>query len=347
MRNCFALGLAFVSLVACGTDGTDPTGADGGNNGSGSGSGSGNIDPPARGFQIRSADIQIEPGQEITYCYYFRTPNTEPMAIHKWVSSMTPGSHHMIMFTTSNDLMPPGTVSASNCGFGGGTSLQNRPVWTYAAQTAESTVDLPADDGAGKPLAQVVQPNTPGFFQMHYLNATDQTITVHVTLNAEALAADAAYTQTAAYITYNAGLSIKPTATNGGAPSVANGGIATATCNTPANTKFWMMSTHSHKRSIKTEVRNGMPASTAVTFTSEDWEHPVPQTWMTAPFYTFSDASGPNKLTYTCTYVNETNGTIVSGDSAQTNEMCMATGYMFPATAPTFCICASQGCFNL
>jgi hypothetical protein len=343
MRKSFGLCFAFVSLVACGTDGAG-TGDD---DGSGSGSGSGMIDPPDRGFQLVSADIVIEPGQEITYCWYFRTPNTEPMAIKKWQSAMTPGSHHMIMFTTASDLMPPGTVSAQNCGFGGSSSLNARPVWTYAAQTPESTVELPVDDGEGKPLAQVIQPNTPGFFQMHYLNATDEPLTVHVTLNAEALAADAAYTSTAAYITYNAGLSIKPTATNGGVPSVENGGIATKTCNTPANTKFWMVSTHAHKQAVKTEIKNGMPASSAVAFESEDWEHPAAETWMAAPFYTFNDPSGPNRLTYTCTYVNNTNRTITSGDSAQTDEMCMATGYMFPAAQPTFCICAAQGCFNL
>lgn len=343
MRKSFGLCFAFVSLMACGTDGTDPMGGD---DGSGSGSGS-DIDPPARGFQIQSADITIDPGQEITYCYYFRTPNTEPMAIHKWQSVMTPGSHHMIMFTTSTDLMPPGTFSASNCGFGGSGSLSSRPVWTYAAQTAQNEITLPADDGEGKPLAQVIQPNTAGFFQMHYLNATDAAIQVHVTLNAEALEANAAYTSTAAYITYNAGLSIQPTQTTGGVPTVANGGIAAKTCSTPANTKFWLMSTHAHKQAVKTEVRNGMPASTNVAFTSENWEHPGAQTWMAAPFYTFSDASGPNKLTYECTYVNNTSRTITSGDSAQTDEMCMATGYMFPATAPTFCVCAQQGCFNL
>jgi hypothetical protein len=335
MRKSFALCFAFVSLMACGTDGAGPMGGD---DGSGSGS---DIDPPARGFQVVSKEIVIDAGQEITYCYYFRTPNTEPMAIHKWKSLMSPGSHHMIMFTTANDLMPPGTVSAQNCGFGGSGSLSARPVWTYAAQTVDNEIVLPEDDGGGKPLAQVIQPNTPGFFQMHYLNATDDPITVHVTLNAEALEASDVYTQTAAYVTYNAGLSIPPTPP-GGDPTVAS-----KTCTTPANTKFWLMSTHAHKQAVKTEVKNGMPASTNVAFSSENWEHPGAQTWMQMPFYSFDDASGPNKLTYECSYVNPTNRTITSGDSAQTDEMCMATGYMFPASAPTFCVCAAQGCLNL
>lgn len=88
---------------------------------------------------------------------------------------------------------------------------------------------------------------------------------------------------------------------------------------------------------MKTTVKDGMPASTAVTFTSTDWEHPGAKTWMASPFYTF--ASG--KLTYECTYDNTGSNaasTVVSGPSAETNEMCMATGYYFPATKPLICL---------
>ena len=75
-------------------------------------------------------------------------------------------------------------------------------------------------------------------------------------------------------------------------------------------------------------------------FDSTDWEHPGAKNWNATPFYTFT----ANKLTWTCTYNN--NGettpnntiTIVAGQSAQTNEMCMATGYFFPSTGPKFAI---------
>ncbi len=289
------------------------------------------MNPPARGFTVTSKEVVIQPGQEITYCYYFRTPNTEPLAIHKWSSTMTPGSHHMIMFTTTNDKMPPGTVSASNCGFGGDAS--NIPSWTYAAQTPESEVALPSDDGTGKPLAQVIQPNTPAFFQMHYLNATDNPLTVSVTLNAEALAADAAFTQTAPYVTYDADIDI---------PAGAASHVESQTCNTPAGAKFWMMSTHAHRRAVKTVVKNGMPASTNIAFESDDWEHPGATTWMQAPFYAFEG----NKLTFECTYNNVGLPRAQAGDSAARDEMCMASGYYFPATKPHLCICInSQTCF--
>ena len=78
-------------------------------------------------------------------------------------------------------------------------------------------------------------------------------------------------------------------------------------------------------------------------FASDDWEHPGAQAWMTTPFYTF--ASG--KLTYECTYDNPTNRTIIHTVTApQTDEMCMASGYFFPATKPTICYCSNQGCIN-
>jgi len=59
--------------------------------------------------------------------------------------------------------------------------------------------------------------------------------------------------------------------------------------------------------------------------------------WMASPFYTFST----NQLTYECTYNNtgpNAATTVVDGPSAVTNEMCMATGYYFPATKPLLCL---------
>ena len=276
---------------------------------------------PARGFRVVSPDITIEPGQEITYCYYFRTPNTEELAINRWQSEMTPGSHHMIMYTTATETMPEGSISSSGCG---GFGSQNVPSWTYAAQTPTAMVTLPADDGAGKPLAQRIAPGTPAYFQMHYLNTTDDPIQAHVTLDAFALEANAAFTQTSPFITYNSQISIDPGATNH---------IETQTCNVPAGYKFWSMSTHAHKQATWTRVKDG----TNVVFESDDWEHPGGTLWDRTPFYTF--ATG--RLTYECTYDNvldNAGSTVVSGPSADTNEMCMAVGYYFPATKSMFCL---------
>lgn len=309
-------------LAACGGSGSGTPGDDANVTPD---AGTGNIDPPTRGFQIISKDVVIPPGEEHTYCYYFRTPNTEPMVIKSWRSVMAPGSHHMIMFTTGQtDKMPPGTVSEANCGLTvQGASL---PVWTYAAQNADTTVELPSDDGTGKPLGQEIAPNTAGFFQMHYLNTTENPLTVHVTLNANAYDAGVAYTRTEAFISFNSQIMIGAGAT---------GVVAAKTCNAPAGAKFWMLSTHAHKQAVKTEVVNGPADGTDVAFMSTDWEHPGAKMF-TGPFYTFDSG----KFTYRCTYDNVGDNAghpITTGDSAATDEMCMGTGYYFPATKPLFC----------
>jgi hypothetical protein len=248
------------------------------------------------------------------------------MAIKHWSSEMTPGSHHMIMFMTGTEQMPEGTVTPGDCGLQSGTSIAT---WTYAAQTPTADLQLPSDDGTGKPLAQDIPAHAAAYFQMHYLNATDQPLTAHVTLDAEALDAGVPYTQTAAYVTYNNNISIPAGAGVGGTAE----DVETQTCDVPAGAKFWLMSTHAHKQATKTEVKDGS-ATGPLVFSSTDWAHPGAMTFMTpATFYTFAS----NKLTYSCTYTNPTNRTIVSGNSAATDEMCMASGYYFPATRPRFC----------
>ena len=308
MRTCFVLVL--VATAACGGNagpGEDPT------------PDAGEDPPPARGFRIQTPDIEIMPGEEVTYCYYFRTPNTENLAIKHWKSSMTPGSHHMIYFGTASDAGAVGQFERDCGGFGmqgGGT------VWTYSAGIPEAEIVLPEDDGSGKPLAQVVNANSAGFFQMHYLNATDAPIQAHVTLDAFALEAAETFTQTAAFITYNSSINIPAGATNE---------VESMTCSTPPNMKFWLMSTHAHKQATKMTVKDGATEM----FSSTDWEHPGAALFMTPPeFYTFQT----DRITYECTYDNPTNRTITSGDSAATDEMCMAVGYMFPATRPQLCV---------
>lgn len=317
------LALACVTVLAAAC-GTEPMGDDDdmGGGGGGGGGGGDDLNPPERGFQLKSPEIEIPPGTngERTYCWYFRTPNAESLSIKRWVSKMTPGSHHMIVYFTSSLSQPEGTVSESNCGAVGGGGL-NLPSWTYAAQTPESDMALPDDDGTGKPLGMDVPPGQAGYIEMHYVNSTDETLKVHVTVNAEAHEPGVETTPTAAYVTYNSQIQIAPGAMNH---------VETQTCDVPANTKMWLVSTHAHKQAIKTEVRDG----SNVVFSSTDWEHPGVKTWMSSPFYTFTTG----KLTYECTYNNPNNYAISAGPSAKTDEMCMATGYYFPATKPRMCL---------
>ena len=287
-------------------------------------------------FEIKSTDIPLPAGQEFTKCYYFHTANTAQVAINEWVSDMTPGSHHLILFLNTTGASQPadGTID-ENCSFG--NSATNIPSWTYAAAVPHADEVFPTDDGAGKPLAQNIPPNTAGFVQMHYLNATDMDETVHVDVKAYKLADGAAYTPTAPYITYTKGFSVPP-----GTSTI------TGSCAAPANTKFWQLSSHTHKQGKDVQISDASSMVYSSTDNNGSWEHPDVKQWTATPYYTFSSG----KVSWSCTYENSGTTAIQEGQSAATNEMCMATGYFFPAPKAQFEVqlyngTTSQGCFPI
>ena len=328
MRTLLAL-TTLLSAVACGGGGSTNNDTDANTN---------PIDAPGTtgtpaAFTIKSTDIPLPPGTEFTKCFYFHTSNTAAVAIDKWTSHMTSGSHHMILFLGSPTTSQPadGTID-ENCSIGVSATGQVSATWTYASAQPDTVQQLPTDDGAGKPLAQNIAPGTAGYLQMHYVNTGDTALTVHVEVNAYALPAGAAYTPTAAYNTYNQDISIAPNAT---------GVVAQASCPTPPGAKFWQMTTHQHKQGVDARVMDG---STMIVDTT-DWEHPTAVRWDNPMFHQFTN----NQLTWSCTYNNTGDNktrTIRSGASAVTDEMCMANGYMFPATTSQFCVQAQQlgGC---
>jgi hypothetical protein len=264
------------------------------------------------GFQLVSADIQLAAGEETTKCWYFEAPNNVDLAVTRWESQMTPGSHHMIVFLTDSPQQPHGTIT-DDCGIGAGGGS----VWSYSAQTPYADQQLPEGVGMG------VRPGQAGFIQMHYLNASDGPLSAHVTLNVHTYAEGTQYIPAAPFITFHAGISIPP----------MSNGTAQYTCNVPTDRDFYVLGMHTHKQAVHMETRNG-GATGELVFESDNWSDPGGEEWLTAPFYRFTSG----QLYYRCEYYNPTNRTITTGDSAATDEMCMSVGYMFPATQPTLCL---------
>jgi hypothetical protein len=303
MRSFLPLFVLALAPIGCGTDNAAPP-------------------PSTLAFTMTSTDLTLQPGEETTKCFYAHTPNTAQVEINKWVSDMTPGSHHMIVFSSLGTQPPDGTID--DC------SGANVPVPVYGTQIPHEELAFPTDDGFGKPLAQFIDPNTALYFQMHYLNTTDGPLQVHVSLSAYALPPATDVTRTDLFATYNQDIAIPPMATNY---------VVTATCEV-FDKKFWQMSSHSHKQSVATAVKDG----DNTVFASTDWEHPGSQRWDSKTgFYQFKTPS----ITWSCTYNNtgdNANRTVKSGLSAQTNEMCMATGYYFPAVGARGCFMSGGQC---
>jgi hypothetical protein len=291
----------------------------------GSTNGDGPPPPPPHGFQIISPTVAIAPRAEITYCYYFSTPNTSDLTIKKWASHMTPGSHHMIVYLTTGKLRDPGTLETQNCGLASNGVFGT--VWTYAAQTPDQEMALPPDDGNGIPLGQPVKAGHFGFIQMHFLNTTDAVIHANVVLTAYAHDEGIQVVPTGPFVTLDTRIDLAPAA-----PGTSTTGMVSGNCAVASDAKFFAMTTFTHKQSVHTFIKDG---GTTV-FDSTNWEHPGTGTWDTPPFFSFTSGN----LTYQCEYANPNGYRVQYGDDPATDEMCMAIGYYFPAIGGTgqFCL---------
>ena len=119
-----------------------PNGSTGGPDGNGS-----NVGTAA--FEITSTDILLARRARVhEEVLLLPHPEHPPFPVNKWISDLTPGSHHMIMFLNpGGSQLADGTID-DNCGIGGGGNLSSIPVWTFATQTPHLEVDLPSDNSA-------------------------------------------------------------------------------------------------------------------------------------------------------------------------------------------------------
>lgn len=274
------------------------------------------------GFQISSPDVAIDPGEEITYCYYVRTPNAAAIGIKRWELTLGPTVHDAALFATYDfagdpaDRQPPGTMASTDCGL---LAAGTRANWVFGAHASGQELLMPTDDGAGSPLAMEVLADQPMFLRIHFMNLTDTAIVDAVTLMAEALPAATSYTPTASYMTYSTDISV----------GAGQTGSSTHTCGVPPGVQFWWLSTETHKFATQTKLQDGA----VVLLTNTDWEAPVIATY-SAP--TFLDITAIGGLTYHCEYQNFTGGVVVTGDGPN-DENCSAIGYFFPATQSYIC----------
>jgi len=309
-----------VPFVGCGSAGQSARDLSDAQPDAGGDAGSVSSEPPT--FQIVSANLDVEPHGDVTFCFYFKTSNTTDVSIKRWVSRMSPGTRQMILYLTSSKERSPGTLSdvaENQCGLeaSGGSA----PAWAYSARTADAELVMPSDDGEGNPVGYLVHAGQYGFIQMHYVNDSDATIHAHVELDAYAYASGVQVTRAGTFATYNREITLKPATTAGPTPATVQD-ACTVIADQGQTPKFFAMTTQTFKQGVHTAVKDG---STTV-FESTNWAKPGSASWNPPRFYVFSSG----KLTYQCDYLNPTTGTITLGDNPAKDENCMAVGYYFP-----------------
>jgi hypothetical protein len=292
------------------------------------------------GIQIETPDYNaadpnaknmiVQPGQEIFLCYYVTLPNTAEVDVGAFQSWMSPASsHHFIVYQQggtgpfAGTSQPSGTINS--CIGGGGT-------WVYASSTPGEVVTMKMPDGVGLPFPAAQQL----VLNMHFINTGTDPLYPKLKLNV--LYASNVQYKAAALVSFNIRINVPAATASGPGTQTVSG-----TCTAPVGSNFFLMSTHTHKHATAAAVNfvhNGQSqeivhTGDASNYPSDqlagsgvDWEHPGIGQWSTPNFLT--TAAG-DSFTYSCTYSNTASTPVTVGETAASNEMCMAVGYFFPA----------------
>ena len=294
-----------------------------------------------KGYQIATPDYDaadpnaslmvVPPGQEVFLCYYVTLPNTGEVDIGGFQSYMTEGSsHHFIAYQVSGNggaavgmTQPSGTINT--CSAGAGT-------WLYATSTPGEVIGFNLPEKVGLPFAAGAQI----MLNMHFINPGSTTLYPKVKLNL--VSTTGAKYRAGTMVSFNRQINVPPATASGPGTQTVSG-----TCTAPVGSKFFSMSTHTHKHAtaavvsfvsggtsqeiVHTGQASSYPADQQQG-TGTDWEHPGVGTWLAPNFLTIQTG---DSFTYSCSYSNDGDTAVVVGNTAATNEMCMAIGYYYPA----------------
>jgi hypothetical protein len=240
-------------------------------------------------------------GQEVYMCQTFANPfGGGDVEITKFHSSMTTGSHHMLLLFQDN--ATNGTLTPCS-----GLTFGPMP---FGAQQPEAEVAYPAG------IASLVK-STQGFNVVaHYLNATTSAIMAHVTITMTK-AAPGTVQQHAGVFFFN---NISALSGMGIPPYTEKTITASYTTTTPINLIYAVA--HMHQRSLSLTATYG----TTTLYQTNSWDN--------APFQQYAPAialPAGTTITWSCDINNDTAQPMVFGESAQTNQMCIFDGQYYPA----------------
>ena len=274
-------------------------------------------EPSVFAVRLSVPSFTVAPGDEVSPCYYTSVPEEAASAVVRIESAMTPGSHHLVLFRTDEALAPDGTFGDCDALLAF-SSPQDMPQWIYAAQEDVQTFETP--DGVGIPLP----PGSHVAFSLHYVNASTEPLDVD--LHLELFYAKDSVTSAGSFVSYAPDISVLPQAE----------GFVSGHCELPHDANVFMLTTHSHQFTTSARIdRWAGGVNLERLLLTEDWEHPTVETYSGGDYVTLG---ADEELAYTCRFQNTLDETLIDGESAVNEEMCMAIGWYFPANgANTYC----------
>jgi hypothetical protein len=254
---------------------------------------------------ITMSSFVVPAGGEVYKCQTFANPFGGDAEIVKFHSTMSKGSHHMLMLYENNATDGP-LVDCSGLTFG--------PM-PFGAQQPDAQVTYPAG------VAALVK-STQGFRVVsHYLNATPNDINAMVQIVLYR-AQPGTITQHAGIFFLNNVSPLDPHSGGGIPPGVTKTITAQYTTTIPINITYAVGHMHQHTMSL-TALQNGN-----MLYTTNSWDN--------APLDSYSPPvalPAGTTIQWSCTIQNDTQQTLIFGESALTNEMCIFDGQYYPVAS--------------
>lgn len=277
------------------------------------------LEPPAKGFQLRSLGDWIAPGTDVEYCEVVELPGTEEDVYYVtgFELKMHPWTHHVIVKAVEIGSATDANVKVGDkkpCVQAGSAFGEDLLDVTGAQQKYQST-SFP--EGVGR----VFYGGQKIIFDYHYFNPTTEFIPARHAVNFHTAAADDIESIAANFGFYNFGIFTLP-----GQQSASAG-----KCTFSHDVVLWGLTRHTHQWGTGFHVwHEGGEKHGEHLWTSTDWEHDTDFPMPDGPTL-FKAGTG---FRFQCHFDNTTDHVLTFGVKA-TNEMCILFGtYWAPGGSP-------------
>lgn len=280
----------------------------------------------ATGLHIESVPFTVQPGQDITFCYYFTFPNQQSASIKSIRSNLPAVVQSMTVWAFSNGGKASGSFIPETCGVGSVNTAEPLYVTRRASDGANHELTFPADDGDGHPVGFHLRVQKGAAMQIHFVNPGTKQQTAHVDLDVLLYPDGTMTTPVGIWESYQLSIHITP----GGpqTPVTARFGGTCPTTQSPDDVppKFFNMSVTTHQRGVHTAITDGGN----IVHEDGGWDTPARKVIDTPPFLSFAS----QQIGYTCDYLNPDPTSIFTGDEEISGqETCSVVAYYFPLTS--------------
>jgi hypothetical protein len=308
--------LAGAALVACGGGSTgNPADIDAALSGAPDAAPDSLLPPPpdGEGVQVALAPFEVAPGEEVYWCYTLSFPAGE-VDVARIETRFGLGAHHLLISTIEGDYAE-GDGRCTPNEFGWGVSLQaafgSNLRFLSGTQTPyaeDPRSDLVLEDG----MAFRFRAGTKLLAQVHWANTTDAPQAAPTVINFW-YATSTTTRLLEAFFFYHTGFSI---------PAHAQAEVA-GRCTFPSDVEVVGMVSHMHARGVNFTAHSFAGTLGDLVYEETDWQEPVMKMWSTQAG--LLDVAAGEGFEYRCFFDNQSDATIVEGDSAG-DEMCMLIG---------------------